>query len=509
MAPSRFELKPLLEFLKQEFREKRPKGIDLVLVKQRAILTRGALPEFQLRAYPGSRHLIVEDLGAEHRVYFFAENGIMAGGINVPTDSPWLAKLWKGSRVLYHLPKKEPEMRPEEVAETEYQRFVKVYASLASLWGARPEPPLLQIVSFPAYPSTGFHVGATWEGDSRRVSLEAVQSPLGSFILAREAFRSFVSEVSCFTDKEDAQLLVNYLATVYCGASSPSIFKQVWENHPSAPLVAHLPGVLKERSKQEIEKYIRGVSGVTGLLGKIGEKLSLITVDVFFRTLITDFLEGRIGRNERLLVQYYVNALQQSRNTKENSQGDLGELAVKAMLAFASFAHDLKLTSPPDVGGITSSSLLDATRFLLAGKYHPLVDYLNREAGQLSPPILALARTAIAAQIRAGGVGIEVDEMLPLAAGTTATLVVHIHNVTNLLLFNVDVSISPQPSGRLHVRDLQREGPVDLHAKLLFRCAITGVTPGSASLEVRASMDHPCASEKRILLISRIPITIT
>ncbi len=509
MAPSRFELKPLLEFLKQEFREKRPKGIDLVLVKQRAILTRGALPEFQLRAYPGSRHLIVEDLGAEHRVYFFAENGIMAGGINVPTDSPWLAKLWKGSRVLYHLPKKEPEVRPEQAAETEYQRFVKVYTPLASLWGARPDPPLLQIMPLPQSPSTGLLLGAVEEEDIRRVSLKTVQSLDGFFILAREAFRSFVPIAGCFSGEKDTEVLVNFLATVYCGASVPSIFKQVWENTPLAPLIFRLPAVLKERSKQEIEKYIRAVAGATGLLGRIGENLSPASVEVFILTLITDFLEGRSGRNERLLLQYYINALQQSRNAKENSQGDLGELAVKAMLAFASFAHDLKLTSPPDVGGITSSSLLDATRFLLAGKYQPLVEHLNREAGQLSPPILALARMAIAAQIRAGGVRIEVDEMLPLAAGTTAALVVHIRNVTDLLLFNGDVSISPQPAGRLHVGDLQREGPVDLHANLLFRCAITGVTPGSASLEVRASMDHPCASEKRILLISRIPITIT
>ncbi len=509
MAPSRFELKPLLEFLKQEFREKRPKGIDLVLVKQRAILTRGALPEFQLRAYPGSRHLVVEDLGAEHRVYFFAENGVMAGGVNVPSDSPWLAKLWKGSRVLYHLPKKVPELRPEQVAETEYQRFVKVYAQLASLWGARPDAPLLHIVSYPSYPSTGLHVGATEEGGTRRISLEAVQSPIGLFILAREAFRTFVPDADCFPSPQDADVLVNYLATIYGGASSPDVFTQVWETHPIAPLISRLPGVLQERPKPEIEKYIRAISGATGLLGKIGEKLPPAAVLIFIHTLITDFLEGRGGRNERLLVHYYVDALERARNVNDKSHGNLGDLAVKAMLAFASFAHDLKLDTPPDVADIGEIPLLDATRALLAGKFQPILDTLNRNAGQLALPMETLARMAIAAQIRVGGVKIEVDQIPPLAINDPATLEVRLHNTTDLLLYNVDATISPQPAGRLIVGNLQREGPVDLHTNLLFRSTITGITPGSASLEVRASMDHPCAREKRIVLISRIPITIT
>ncbi len=509
MTPSRFELKPLLEFLKQEFREKRPKGIDLVLVKQRAILTRGILPDLQIRAYPGSRHLVVEDLGTEYRVYFFAENGIMAGGVNVPSDSPWLFKLWKGSRVLYHLPKKVPEERPEEVAETEYQRFVKVYTPLASLWGARPEPPLLQIVPSSSYPSRGFQLGTTEEGGTRRVSLETIQSPVGPFILAREAFRTFVPEANCFSNKQDADMLVNYLATICCGASSPAIFKQVWENHHIASSLSRVPRVLQQRSKQEIEKYIRAIAGATGLLGKIGEKLSLAAIEVFIQTLITDFLEAPGGRNERILVHYYANALQQFRNAKDNNQGDLGELAVKAMLAFASFNPDLKLTNSPDVDCIASSTLMDATRSLLAGKYQALVDQLNRDAGHMSPPNLALARMAIAAQIRAGGITIDVDEIPSLTINKTTTLEVRIHNATDLLFYNVDLIISPQPAWRMQLGDLQREGPVDLHAKLLFRCTITGITPGTASLDVRAIIDHPCAGEKRITLQTRIPVTIS
>ncbi|HMF34244.1 MAG TPA: hypothetical protein VKK79_22655, partial [Candidatus Lokiarchaeia archaeon] len=98
---SRFELKPLLAFLKTEFREKRPKGIDLLLVKQRAIFTRGVLPELQIRAYPGSRHLVVEDLGSDSRIYYFNPDGSIAGGVTVPSDSASLAKIWKGSRSLF------------------------------------------------------------------------------------------------------------------------------------------------------------------------------------------------------------------------------------------------------------------------------------------------------------------------------------------------------------------------------------------------------------------------
>ncbi len=267
--------------------------------------------------------------------------------------------------------------------------------------------------------------------------------------------------------------------------------------------------MLQTRSKPEIEKYIRAIAGATGLLGKIGEKLPLTKIIIYVNTLITDFLAGQGGRNERLLVSYYANALQQLRNANDISQGDLGELAVEAVLAFACFAHDLKLTSPPDVSGIPSSSLLDATRFLLDGKYQPLVDHVNRDARLLSPPVLALAHMAIAAWIRAGGITIEVDELPSLTIKKTTTLEVRIHNATDLLFYNVDLIISPQPAWRVQLGDLQREGPVDLHAKLLFRCTITGITPGTASLDVRAIIDHPCAGEKRITLQTRIPVMIS
>ncbi len=509
MTPSRFELKPLLEFLKQEFREKRPKGIDLVLVKQRAILTRGVLPDLQIRAYPGSRHLVVEDLGTEYRVYFFAENGIMAGGVNVPSDSPWLFKLWKGSRILYHLPKKVPEVRPEQAAETEYQRFVKVYAQLASLWGARPDPPLLQIVSFPTYPSTGFKLGAVENEGTRRISLEAIQSPEGSFILAREVFRTFVPEVDCFSNKQDADVLVNYLATIYSGASSPGVFKLVWENSIIAPSISHLPGVLQQRSKQEIEKYIRAIAGATGILSKIGEKLSPTTITILMETLITDFLEGRGGCNERLVVHFYLDAMERARNAKDTAKGDISDLTVKAMLAFASFAHDLKSIDPPVVDGIESSPLLYATRALLAGKYQTILDQYNRNVGQFSRPVQALARIAIAAQLRGTGITLEVANIPPIIINKPITVEIRLHNATDIPLLNAELTFSPQPAGRLQVGDLHQEGPIDLHTKLLFRCSITGITIGGATLEVRASVDHPCPGEKRITLVSRVPITIT
>ncbi len=509
MTPSRFELKPLLEFLKQEFREKRPKGIDLVLVKQRAILTRGILPDLQIRAYPGSRHLVVEDLGTEYRVYFFAENGIMAGGVNVPSDSPWLFKLWKGSRVLYHLPKKVPEERTEVVAETEYQRFVKVYTYLASLWGARPEPPLLQIVSIRDYPPTGLHLGATEDGNGRRVSLEAVQTPAGPFILAREAFRKFVPNVDCFSSLQDTDILVNYLATIYCGVSSPDIFRKVWEKQPLAPFLSRIPEALQQRSKQEIEKHLRAIAGVTGIISKIGEKLSPARVVIFVKTLITDFLEGRGGRNERILVHYYMDMLEQARNTKDAVQTELGDLAVKTMLAFTAFAQDLKLDTVPNIANIEEHPLLDATRSLIAGKFQPLLDALDRNAGLLSVPVLNLARMAIAAQIRGKGLTIEGGTIPPLIANKSTPIEIRLHNATDIPLLNAELIVFPQPAGRLQVGDLQREGPKDLSNVILFRCSITGITTGTATLEVRGSVDHPCAGEKRILVVSRIPITIS
>ncbi len=545
MAPSRFELKPLLEFLKQEFREKKPKGIDLILVKQWAILTRGPLPEFQMRAYPGSRHLVVEDLGPEHRVYFFAENGIMAGGANVPTNSPWLAKLWKGSRVLYHLPKKVPEVRPEQAAESEYQRFVKTYTHLASLWNARPEPPLLHIVSHPAYATTGLHLGAFQANDTRQVSLEALQSPDGPFILAREAFRLFVSDAACFQGGEEVEILANYLATIYCGDVCRGTFDRVWELLAITPFLARLPATLQQRPKQAVEKYLRGVASAIGLLGKIGEHLLPTEMVIFIKTLITDFLEERGGRNERILVYYYTDCLMTVCNAGETGQGagqegagqegagqegagqegagqegagqegagqeGLSEIASKALLAHASYARDLKLGAPPDVlgsRGVAGSSLVNATKVLLAGKFQPILDDLARNKGQYTAPVQALARMAIAAQVRNGGVSIEVGKVAPLRVNQPAVIEVRLQNATDLLFYNADVTISPQPAGRVQVDDLQREGPIDLHTKLLFRSTITGVTTGAATLEVRASVDHPCPAEKRIILVTRVPITI-
>jgi hypothetical protein len=508
MAPSRFELKPLLEFLKQEFREKKPKGINLVLVKQRAILTRGVLPDLQIRAYPGSRHLVVEDLGSEYRVYFFAENGIMAGGVNVPTDSPWLIKLWKGSRVLYHLPKKVPEVRPEQAAETEYQRFAKLYSHLASLWGARPDPPLLRIVSHPSYPATGLHLGVFENNATRQVSLDALQSPDGPFILPREAFRLFVSEAGCFPSSQETTILANYLATIYCGDACRDIFDRVWDNLIITPFLSRLPAAVQQRPKQAVEKYIRAVAGAVGLLKKIGEQFPPAAVLVFIKTLFTDFLDEKSGRNERILVHYYADALKEARNARDNVQGDFGEIAVKALLAYASFAGDLKLGTPPDVGGIGGSPLLNATSALLAGKFQPLLDDLTINGGRYAAPVQALARMAIAAQIRNGGVNIEVGKVAPLCVNQPAIIEVRLHNATGIPLLNVDMTISPQPAGRVQVGDLQREGPIDLHTKLIFRSTITGVTTGTATLEVRASVDHPCPGEKRVILITRVPITI-
>jgi len=527
MTPSRFELKPLLEFLKREFREKRPKGIDLVLVKQRAILTRGVLPDFQIRAYPGSRHLVVEDLGVEYRVYFFAENGIIAGGVNVPTDSPWLVKLWKGSRVLYHLPKKVPEVRPEQAAETEYQRYKKVYTPLASLWGARPDPPLLLIVPFPSYPQTGLEFGVAEitgkkevEGSStRRISLEAIQSPNGPFILARETFRLFVTEAACFPSTHETDILVNYLASIYCGPSCRDIFDRVWGDLTAISegsnisaleeLLSRLPAALQKKPKQAVEKYIRAVASAAALLGKIGEKLPPAAVILFVKTLIIDFLEGQGGRNERILVHYYADALEEGRNAKDSPQADLGEVAVKAVLAHACFAHDLKLGTPPDIAGIGGHPFLNAAITLLEGKFQPFLTALTRNADQYPAPVQTLARMAITSQIRDKGFSIDVGEIAHLLVNNPATVEVHLHNSTDIPLLNVEVDVSPQPTGRLQVGDLQREGPVDFHNTLLFRCSVTGLTTGSATLEIRARVDHPCPHEKRIVLVSRVPITIT
>jgi len=92
---SRNSLKKINNFANREYKEKRPKSVKVLRLKSKILLTRGILPNYQVRQEGPVVFLVISDYGKTFMVYSFNRNGDRIGGQHYDVSPKLLKEIEK------------------------------------------------------------------------------------------------------------------------------------------------------------------------------------------------------------------------------------------------------------------------------------------------------------------------------------------------------------------------------------------------------------------------------
>ncbi|MFW9938429.1 MAG: hypothetical protein ACFFD5_12330 [Candidatus Thorarchaeota archaeon] len=100
-------LKKLVHFAEHEYKDKRPKSVKIYRVKSKKILTRGMLPNLQLKEKGLVSFLILADYQDTLRIYSFSRQGTLLSGVNILPDPKTIQKMKKSIKLEFQYPRKK------------------------------------------------------------------------------------------------------------------------------------------------------------------------------------------------------------------------------------------------------------------------------------------------------------------------------------------------------------------------------------------------------------------
>lgn len=102
----RVALKEIVKFAKREYKQKKPRGVRVLRVKDEKVFSKGGpIPTITIRATQVPYYLVVLDYGDIYRVYSYAKDGTLNLGDNVEKNSDKMKRIEDSTKLEYKIPK--------------------------------------------------------------------------------------------------------------------------------------------------------------------------------------------------------------------------------------------------------------------------------------------------------------------------------------------------------------------------------------------------------------------
>lgn len=96
--------KAVVKFAKKEFREKKPLGGKVIIVKdEKEVSIGGPLPQHAIRESQYRYYVVLLDYGDNCRLYNFTKTGILMNGETIEKNSDKIKSLEKSTKLKYKL----------------------------------------------------------------------------------------------------------------------------------------------------------------------------------------------------------------------------------------------------------------------------------------------------------------------------------------------------------------------------------------------------------------------
>lgn len=101
----RTALKEIVKFAKREFKQKRPRNVRVLRVKDEKVFSKGGpIPSVTVRESQFPYYIVALDYGDVYRLYNFKKDGTLTSGENVEIASEKMATIEKNTKVEYNIP---------------------------------------------------------------------------------------------------------------------------------------------------------------------------------------------------------------------------------------------------------------------------------------------------------------------------------------------------------------------------------------------------------------------
>lgn len=128
--------KKLIQFVKEEYRQKKPREIRLMKMKPKTVFKRGTmLPNIMIRTMDQTAFIISLDFGEEVRFYLIDGNGNSLGASTMENSEKIHKELHGKVITLYHLPKVSNQSQFDEKSVALNAQFKNKIHSFQKMWG--------------------------------------------------------------------------------------------------------------------------------------------------------------------------------------------------------------------------------------------------------------------------------------------------------------------------------------------------------------------------------------
>ncbi|MCF2139941.1 MAG: hypothetical protein K9W44_07795 [Candidatus Lokiarchaeota archaeon] len=184
--------KKLVEFVKEEYIQKKPREIRLLKLKPKTVFKKGTiLPNIMIKAFQITAFVIYLDFGEELRFYLFSAAGQSLGATTVEKTEKMLKELHGKAITLYNLPKISSTAKFDKDSIEINQKFQKMIKLYKQKWGN----PLKNIptISVRVFQNRSHPVrfGVQSKGNIISVNKELINKPELQIIILREIFMIF------------------------------------------------------------------------------------------------------------------------------------------------------------------------------------------------------------------------------------------------------------------------------------------------------------------------------
>jgi hypothetical protein len=102
----RVALKEIVKFAKRDYKQKRPRNVKVLRVKDEKVFSKGGpIPSITVKESQIPYYIVALDYGDMYRLYHFKKDGTLTSGENVEKTSDKMKGLEKSTKLEYRIPK--------------------------------------------------------------------------------------------------------------------------------------------------------------------------------------------------------------------------------------------------------------------------------------------------------------------------------------------------------------------------------------------------------------------
>ncbi|MEJ2250598.1 MAG: hypothetical protein P8Y97_13215 [Candidatus Lokiarchaeota archaeon] len=204
---NRHSLNNVIHFAKREFKEKRPKLVKVLKVKNRSILRRGFLPNFQIFEKPSQIYFLVMAEYSEYfRLYYFDQLGSLIRGNNFEKNEKNLKDLNNATTKAYQIPKKEIKLNYQDESALLKEKSKKILKTVNQFLNTNLTFPFVIIAGQNQNIKRDRNFGAYKEKSQLFLPINARKKGIFQIIILNEIFYQYLSTHLRLTFPQDELL---------------------------------------------------------------------------------------------------------------------------------------------------------------------------------------------------------------------------------------------------------------------------------------------------------------